>query len=72
MERISVSCDTVFQGGTTRFASGKKHRMALLYQEERDIQVDKMAEKCKIAQKAKNEIASDSLLERLELIRNWR
>lgn len=32
----------------------------------------KMAEKCKIAQKTKNEIASDSLLERLELIRNWR
>ena len=34
--------------------------------------IEKMAEKCKIAQKAKNEIASDSLLERLELIRNWR
>lgn len=34
--------------------------------------MEKMAEKCKIAQKAKNEIASDSLLERLELIRNWR
>lgn len=33
---------------------------------------EKMAEKCKIAQKTKNEIASDSLLERLELIRNWR
>ncbi len=32
----------------------------------------KMAEKCKIAQKTKNEVASDSLLERLELIRNWR
>ena len=34
--------------------------------------MEKMAEKCKIAQKTKNEIASDSLLERLELIRNWR
>jgi len=34
--------------------------------------IEKMAEKCKIAQKTKNEIASDSLLERLELIRNWR
>lgn len=34
--------------------------------------IEKMAEKCKIAQKSKNEIASDSLLERLELIRNWR
>ena len=33
--------------------------------------MEKMAEKCKIAQKTKNEIASDSLLERLELIRNW-
>lgn len=32
----------------------------------------KVAEKCKISQKTKNEIASDSLLERLELIRNWR
>lgn len=32
----------------------------------------KVAEKCEIAQKTKNEIASDSLLERLELIRNWR
>lgn len=34
--------------------------------------MEKVAEKCKIAQKAKNEIASDDLLERLELIRNWR
>ena len=34
--------------------------------------IEKMAEKCKISQKTKNEIASDSLLERLELIRNWR
>ncbi len=34
--------------------------------------IEKMPEKCKIAQKTKNEIASDSLLERLELIRNWR
>ena len=34
--------------------------------------MEKMAEKCKIAQKTKNKIASDSLLERLELIRNWR
>lgn len=34
--------------------------------------MEKMAEKCKIAQKTKNEITSDSLLERLELIRNWR
>lgn len=34
--------------------------------------MEKMAEKCKIAQKTKNEIASDSLLERLELMRNWR
>ena len=34
--------------------------------------MEKMAEKCKISQKTKNEIASDSLLERLELIRNWR
>lgn len=34
--------------------------------------MEKMTEKCKIAQKTKNEIASDSLLERLELIRNWR
>lgn len=34
--------------------------------------MEKMAEKCKITQKTKNEIASDSLLERLELIRNWR
>ena len=34
--------------------------------------MEKMAEKCKIAQKTKNEISSDSLLERLELIRNWR
>lgn len=34
--------------------------------------IEKMAEKCKIAQKTKNKIASDSLLERLELIRNWR
>lgn len=34
--------------------------------------MEKMAEKCKIVQKTKNEIASDSLLERLELIRNWR
>lgn len=34
--------------------------------------IEKMAEKCKIAQKTKNEIVSDSLLERLELIRNWR
>lgn len=34
--------------------------------------MEKMAEKCKIAQKTKNEIASDSLLEHLELIRNWR
>ena len=34
--------------------------------------IEKMAEKCKITQKAKNKIASDSLLERLELIRNWR
>lgn len=34
--------------------------------------IEKMAEKCKIVQKTKNEIASDSLLERLELIRNWR
>ena len=34
--------------------------------------IEKMAEKCKIAQKTKNEITSDSLLERLELIRNWR
>ena len=34
--------------------------------------MQKMTEKCKIAQKTKNEIASDSLLERLELIRNWR
>ena len=34
--------------------------------------IEKMSEKCKIAQKTKNEIASDSLLERLELIRNWR
>ena len=34
--------------------------------------MEKLAEKCKIAQKEKNEIASDSLLERLELIRNWR
>lgn len=32
----------------------------------------KVAEKCQISQKTKNEIASDSLLERLELIRNWR
>lgn len=32
----------------------------------------KVAEKCEITQKTKNEIASDSLLERLELIRNWR
>ena len=34
--------------------------------------MEKVAEKCKISQKTKNEIASDSLLERLELIRNWR
>ena len=34
--------------------------------------IEKMAEKCKISQKTKNEITSDSLLERLELIRNWR
>jgi ATP-dependent Clp protease protease subunit len=34
--------------------------------------MEKLAEKCKISQKTKNEIASDSLLERLELIRNWR
>lgn len=34
--------------------------------------MEKLAEKCKITQKTKNEIASDSLLERLELIRNWR
>lgn len=34
--------------------------------------MQKVAEKCKISQKTKNEIASDSLLERLELIRNWR
>lgn len=34
--------------------------------------IEKMAEKCKILQKTKNEITSDSLLERLELIRNWR
>ena len=34
--------------------------------------MEKMSEKCKISQKTKNEIASDSLLERLELIRNWR
>lgn len=34
--------------------------------------MEKMTEKCKIAQKTKNEIASDSLLERLELIKNWR
>ena len=34
--------------------------------------IEKMAEKCKIAQKTKNEITSDSLLERLELIRRWR
>ena len=32
----------------------------------------KVAEKCQISQKTKNEIASDRLLERLELIRNWR
>lgn len=32
----------------------------------------KVAEKCQISQKTKNEIESDSLLERLELIRNWR
>ena len=32
----------------------------------------KVTEKCQISQKTKNEIASDSLLERLELIRNWR
>lgn len=34
--------------------------------------IEKVAEKCRITQKANNEIASDSLLERLELIRNWR
>ena len=34
--------------------------------------IEKMAEKCKISQKTKNEITSDSLLERLVLIRNWR
>lgn len=34
--------------------------------------MEKLSEKCKITQKTKNEIASDSLLERLELIRNWR
>ena len=34
--------------------------------------IEKVAEKCQITQKANNEIASDSLLERLELIRNWR
>ena len=34
--------------------------------------IEKMAEKCKISQKTKNKITSDSLLERLELIRNWR
>ena len=32
----------------------------------------KVAEKCQISQKTKNEIASDSLLDRLEFIRNWR
>lgn len=37
-----------------------------------NLLIEKMAEKCKITQKTKNEIASDSLLERLELIRNWR
>ena len=34
--------------------------------------IEKVAEKCRITQETKNEIASDSLLERLELIRNWR
>lgn len=34
--------------------------------------MEKIAEKCKITQKAENKIASDSLMERLELIRNWR
>lgn len=34
--------------------------------------IDKVAKKCKIAQKTENKIASDDLMERLELIRNWR
>lgn len=34
--------------------------------------MEKIAEKCKITQKTENKIASDSLMERLELIRNWR
>ena len=34
--------------------------------------MEKVSEKCKITQKTENKIESDSLMERLELIRNWR
>lgn len=34
--------------------------------------IEKVAEKCMISKKTENKIASDDLMERLELIRNWR